>query len=82
MGVPKTSSHNPIKIQMPHPSQAPQKLSKALNCNFKDMDVLYTSKSIAQIWNVDLSKTLDHIQTKILMLTPNQEPPASSKASN
>ena len=31
---------------------------------------------------MDVSKTSDHIKIKIKMLTPSQEPPASSKAPN
>ena len=40
------------------------------------------SKYQAKIWNVGISKTSDHIQMKIKMPNPIQEPPESSKAPN
>ena len=40
------------------------------------------SKYLAKIWNKGISKTSDHIQIKIKMPNPSQEPPASSKAPN
>ena len=40
IGVPKTSDPIPIKIKMPNSSQKPPASSKALNEDFKDMDVL------------------------------------------
>ena len=36
----------------------------------------------SQIWIIGLSKTSDHIQIKIKMSNPSQEPSASSKAPN
>ena len=33
-------------------------------------------------WNMDVSKTSGHIQIKMKMLNPNQEPQASTKAQN
>ena len=36
----------------------------------------------SNIWNMGISKTNDHIQIKIKMPKPSQEPPASFKASN
>ena len=36
----------------------------------------------AKIQIIGASKTRDHIQIKIKMLNPGQEPPASSKATN
>ena len=44
MGVPKTSDHIRIKIEMPNPSQEPQAASKDLNQDLRDMDVLCTFK--------------------------------------
>ena len=64
---------------MPHPSQEPQALSNALNWDFNNMDVLCTFKIRANIENVDVLKISDHIQTKILMPIPNQEPPSTCK---
>ena len=47
------------------------------------MDVLCTFKiKIVKIWIIGISKTSDHIQIKIKMPNPSQEPPASSKAPN
>ena len=36
----------------------------------------------AKIWKMGVSKTSDYIHIKIKMKNPNQEPPASSKATN
>ena len=38
------------------------------------------SRQRAKIWNISVSKTSDHIQIKIKMPNPSQEPPESSKA--
>ena len=38
------------------------------------------SKYTAKIWTIVISKTSDHIQIKIQVPNPSQEPPASSKA--
>ena len=40
------------------------------------------SRDGAKIWNIGVPKTSDHIQIKIKMPNPSQEPPASSKAPN
>ena len=40
------------------------------------------SRQIDKIWNTGVSKTNDHIQNKIKMPNPSQEPPALSKAPN
>ena len=66
---------------MPNPSQASQAPSKALNKDLKDMDVLCTFKIKieSQNWNMGVSKTSDHIQIKINIPNPSQDPPASSK---
>ena len=40
------------------------------------------SRQRAKIWIMGISKTSDHIQTKIKMPHPNQKPPASFKAPN
>ena len=44
MGVPKTSGHIQIKIQMPNPIPEPPAYSKAPNEDLKDMDVLCNFK--------------------------------------
>ena len=48
------------------------------------MDLLCTFKIKleSQIQNMAVSKTSDHIQIKIKMLNPSQEPPALTKALN
>merc|ERR1712081_94219 len=40
------------------------------------------NKDRAKIWIIGVQKTSDHIQIKIKMPNPSQEPPASSKVSN
>ena len=40
------------------------------------------SKYWAKIWNIGISKTSDHIQIKIKMPNPSQEPPDPTKAPN
>ena len=40
------------------------------------------SKQRAKVQNMGVAKTSDHIQIKIKMPNPSQEPPASSKAPN
>ena len=84
MGISKTSDHIRIKIKIPNPSQEPPVSSKAPNEELKDVDVLCTFKIKIEstIWIMGISKTRDHIQTKIKMPTPSQEPPTSSKAPN
>jgi len=44
IGVLKTSDHIKIKIKVPNPSQEPPASSKALNQDFKNMDILCTFK--------------------------------------
>ena len=69
---------------MPNPSQEPTATSKAPNEDLKDRGVLCTLKSrlIAKIQNMCISKTGDHIEIKIKVPNPSQEPPASNKAPN
>merc|ERR1711954_627252 len=69
---------------MPNPSQEPPTSSKAQNEDLKDMDVLCTFKIMieAKIWIIGVSMASDHIQIKIKMPNPSQEPQASSKAPN
>ena len=40
------------------------------------------SRYRTKIWNLGVSKTSDHIQIKMKIPNPSQEPPASSKAPN
>ena len=84
MGVPKTSDHIQIKIQIPNPSQECPVSLKALNEDLKDMDVLFTFKIKMEkkIMSMGISKTSDQIQIDIKMPNPSQEHPASSKAPN
>ena len=69
---------------MPDPNQEPIASSKAPNKDLKDMDVLCTFKIKIESQNSDLgiSKTSDHIQIKIMIPNPSQEPPMPSKALN
>ena len=69
---------------MPNPTQESPASSKAPNEDFMDMDVLCTFKIKKESRNSDqgISKSSDHIQAKIKMPHPNQEPPASFKAPN
>ena len=66
-------------IQMPNHSQEPPASSKAPDQDLKDMDVLRTFKVKieSKILIMGLSKTWDHIQIKIEMPKPSQEPPKS-----
>ena len=84
MGVSKTSDHIQTKIEMPHTSQESPSSSKAPNEDFKDINVLCTFKLKTEnkIQNMVVSKTSDHIQIKIKMTNPSQDPPVSSKAPN
>ena len=84
MGMSKTSDHIQIKIKMPIPSQEPPASSKALNEDSKDMDALCTFKIKMEShgYIMGISKISDHIQIKIKMPNPSQEPQASSKAQN
>ena len=83
MGVSSTSDYIQIKIKMRNPSQEAPASSKAPNHESKDMDVLCTFKiKKDQIQKMSVPKTSDHIQIKIKMPNPSQDPPASSKARN
>ena len=59
MGAPKTSHHIKIKIKMPNPSQEPPAYSKAQNEDFKDMEVLCTSKIQIEKQNSEHGSTKD-----------------------
>ena len=66
-------------------SQEPPASFKAPNEDLKDMDVLCIFKikrEKGKHWNMGETKFSDHIQTKIKIPNPSQEPPASSKAPN
>ena len=69
---------------MPNPSPEPQVSWKNPNQDSKDMDVLSTLeiKTESQILEHGYIKDQWHIQIKIKMPNPSQEPPASSKAPN
>ena len=84
MGVSNTSGHVQTKIKMPNPSQEPPASCKAPNQDMKDNDGLWTFKSRkrAKIQNMGVLNTSDHIQIKIKMPNPSQEPAVSSKAQN
>ena len=84
MDVPRTSDHIQIKIKIQNPSQEPPVSSKVPNKNIEDMDVLciFKTKIESQIWQIGISKPSDHIQIKIKMPNPSQEPPAPTKAPN
>ena len=84
MKVPVTSNPIQIKIKMPNPSQEPPASSKATNQDLKDMDILCTFKIKIESQNSDHGyvKASDHIQIKIKMIKPIQEPTVSSKAPN
>ena len=59
--------------------------SKAPNQDLKDMDFLCTFKikrERANILNMGVSETSDHIVINIKMPNPSQEPPVSSKTPN
>ena len=69
---------------MHNPTQKLPASLKGPNEDLKDMDVLDTLiiKIERQIRNMGISKTNDHIQIKIKMPNPSQEPSASSNAPN
>ena len=73
-----------MNIRKPNPSQEPPVSSKPPNDNLKDRDVICTFKIKidSKIWIMGVSKTNDHIQIKIKMPNPSQEPQVSSKAPN
>ena len=84
MAVSKTSDNIKIKIKMPNSGQEPPGSSKVPYEDLKDIDVLCTFKSRkgAQIWNIGISRASDHIQIKIKIPNPGEEPPSTSKAPN
>ena len=69
---------------MPTPSQESPVSSTTSNEDLKDMNLFEPSKPKwrAKNWHMGVSKTSDHIQIKIMMPNPSQEPPVSSKAPN
>ena len=69
---------------MPNPSQESPASSKTPNEDLKDINVLCTFKIKMESHGhiMGISKTSDHIQIKIKMPNPSQEPPAPSKAPN
>ena len=81
MGLPTTSDYIQIKIKMPNPSREYQASFKAPNQDLKDMDVLCTLKIKIENQNSEMgfSKTSYHMQIKIQMPTPIQEPLTSLK---
>ena len=82
MGVSKTSDHVQIKIKMPNPSQEPFSILQSPQKDLKDMAVLCTFNIKAKIWNMTVSKTIDHIQIKINIPNTSQEHPASFTSPN
>ena len=69
---------------MLNPGQEPPASTEATNKDLKNMEVLCTFiiRIESKIWNISVSKTSDHIQIKIKMPNPCQEPPVSTKAPN
>ena len=69
---------------MPRPNQEPPESSKAQHEDLKDLDLFEPSKPRlrAKIWHMDVSKTGDHIENKIKIPNPSQDPLAPSKALN
>ena len=84
MDVPKTSYHIQIKIKVHNPSLEPPVSYEAPNLDIKSMDVLCISQSRERAKNriIGIWKTSYHIQIKIKIANPSQEPPASSKVPN
>merc|ERR1711954_597101 len=78
------SDHIQVNIKIPIPSQGPSAYYKAKNWDLKNIDVFCTgpskSRQRAKTGNMGKSKTSAHIQMKIKIPNPSQEPPASSKA--
>ena len=82
--------HGCVKDQWPYPnqdqdansSQESPASSKALNQDFKDMDVLCTFKIKIESHNLDHGCTSYHIYIRIRMAIPNLEPQAFSEAPN
>ena len=69
---------------MPNPSQEPLASSSAQHQDLKDIEDLFTFNINIESQNskVDILKTSDHIQIKVKMPNPSQEPLASSKSPN
>ena len=97
MGISKTSDHIQIKIKMRNPSQKPPVSSNTQNQDLKDMDVFCAFKIKiksqnsdhvcitrwrTKILNMGVSKISYHMQIKMKMPNPSQEPVASFKALN
>ena len=61
---------------MPNPSQEPPLSSKASNEDLKDFDLFEHSKPTlrTKIWHMGVSKTGDHMENKIKIPNPSQEP--------
>merc|ERR1711954_440075 len=80
----KTSEHIQIKIKMPNPVRNLQHPPKPQMRTQRTWMSFAPSKSRerAKIQIMGVSKTSDHIQIKIKMPNPSQEPPGSSKAPN
>ena len=75
MGVQKTNGHNQIKIKFPTQSKDPQVFYKAQN---EDNVVFCTFKTKIESQNLDYMCIKDHIQIKINMPNPSQEPSATT----
>ena len=56
MGVSKTSEYIQIKSQMPNLSQEPPMSFKALNQDYKDMDVFCSTEDYTHLMEINLSK--------------------------
>ena len=86
ISVSKISDHIQIKIKMPNHNQEPPASSRAPSQDSEDIYVLCPFKVKIESQNlkknIGVSKISDHIQIKIKVLNPSQEPPASSKAPN
>ena len=82
MDVSKTGDHIQMRIKMLNPCQYPPASSKSSNQDLKDMDFLGTFKIKMDSLHSEhgCMKTSDHIQIKIKMQNPRQEPPASFSA--
>ena len=80
MGISKTRDHIEIKIKMTASSQEHPVSSKAPNEDLNEKGVLCTFKIKIESQNFKgVSKSNEHIQIKIKMPYPSQEPPAYSK---
>ena len=88
----KKSKHRCINDQLPYPNQdqdtklqsgtssilqSPKSGLRGHGCTMN-----LQTENRTKILNMGVLKTSDHIQIKIKMPNPNQEPPASSKAPN